>query len=113
MKTVSDFRRKKFLKMVIDGLALIGYIDSSDAIHSIEYFAFESTKFHEDSFGCHLCKWRWDFENGISSFGGISREHRDLVKSYLIKKYGMRFNENGQHDKEWMISVSGFQYRHK
>ena len=103
---VSEFKRKRFIKMYHCELAIIGFIDANNCVHSKEYNPMGSTVYHDGMFGCHICRWRWDLQTGLHAFGGMSTEERTLVAEYLTRKYSIPFYENGYHNWEYIAKIA-------
>ena len=104
---MSNFKRKRFIKMYHLKLAFVGYIDEYNIVHSKEYDATEEIPFHQDLFGIKSRRWRWDFSEGITAFGGnLETGDGDLIRDYLQKKYNMRWFENGYHDWEYIVKIA-------
>lgn len=86
--------------------SIVGVIDSYDSVHS-EYCELGKPRFHEEIWPtiCHK-RWRWNFEDGLSkSFLGerLSDEDFDRVMSHLTRKYGIKWQENGYHDWQYLL----------
>ena len=87
-----------------------GYIDSHDAVHSVQvYFGgdtFAECKTHFDLFGYCSRRWDWTYDNCIRLTDGDNFEEFDgeKIRTHLTKQYGIRWWENGYHDLDHFMS---------
>lgn len=85
---------------------IVGIIDSHGVVHS--EFTGPSIKFHTDFWpNQHHCHWRWCHSR---SLWWCSQEHKpkdeqfDDIRSHLTRKFGIKWQENGYHDIDFLQS---------
>lgn len=88
---------------------IVGVIDAYGAVHSEFVELGEKDPFHSDLFPSNFFKrWRWSYDKGLTESvlsSSFDVEDWDKVQRHVIKKYRIKFWDNGHHDINFFMEM--------
>lgn len=82
---------------------IVGVVDSHDVADS--KFTGECLEHHSAHWTQTRCRWRWNDTQGINWLTAECRpneEQHEVIRRHLRRKYGIRFDEHGLHDSDYL-----------